>query len=186
MILKCSKCNEEKTRVSFLALEMLTATFQKLLQHNYVKTVKTVKTVMRKEQETGGKNIQDIKAQVATQNTLIAAIRRRITMAKSNNKRSNYDFNIEDAYMFKLWKSQDGKCNLSGNQMLLETNTPYTLSIDKIIPAKGYAKGNVQWVTWAVNRAKGDLPTEQFNNMISDIYVKCNDYRNPEQSEEVE
>ncbi len=35
-------------------------------------------------------------------------------------------------------------------------------SPDRIEPSRGYVAGNVRWVLWAVNRAKGEMPEELF------------------------
>jgi hypothetical protein len=35
-------------------------------------------------------------------------------------------------------------------------------SPDRIEPSRGYVRGNVRWVLWAVNRAKGEMPEELF------------------------
>ncbi len=35
-------------------------------------------------------------------------------------------------------------------------------SPDQIVPGKGYVPGNVRWVLWAVNRAKGEMSEEDF------------------------
>jgi len=109
---------------------------------------------------------------------LLSAIRSRITEAKQRVKRKNgIPTNITDKYMYTLYKQQQGLCALSGQPISLELNTSNTLSIDQIQPSKGYIEGNVQWVTWAVNRAKGDLLQEDFISLCSNIQTKCRDYR---------
>lgn len=108
---------------------------------------------------------------------LLSAIRDRVTNAKSNNKRQNRPFNIDADYMYNLWKIQQGKCALTGVDMLLQRRSPISLSIDKIIPEKGYIKGNVQWTSWASNRAKGDLDIETFCSMCQRVLEMCRDYR---------
>jgi hypothetical protein len=35
-------------------------------------------------------------------------------------------------------------------------------SPDRIEPGRGYVPGNVRWVLWAINRAKGEMPDELF------------------------
>lgn len=107
---------------------------------------------------------------------LVSAIRTRIHSAKQNNKRySDREFALTDEYMYTLWKSQQGKCALSGVDLVIEKSHPDSLSIDKIIPEKGYTEGNVQWVTISVNRAKSDLTQEQLITMCQNILKTCND-----------
>ncbi len=108
---------------------------------------------------------------------LLSAIRDRISNARQNSKRNpERDFNIDAEYMYQMWKNQNGLCALSNQILLLKKNTPYTLSIDKIYPNKGYIKGNVQWVIWAANRAKGDLTIQELLLLCNNIIEKCRDY----------
>lgn len=53
--------------------------------------------------------------------------------------------------------------------MKAEVNAVTCLSIDKIRPEGGYVEGNVQWVAWAVNRAKGDMETDVFVDMCRQV-----------------
>ena len=78
--------------------------------------------------------------------------------------------------MYHLYKEQQGKCALTGFSLTTEKSTANVLSIDQIFPGTGYTKGNVQWVTWAVNRAKGDYTLQDFLNMCSAVIGRCNDY----------
>lgn len=72
---------------------------------------------------------------------------------------------FDDLYLYDLYKSQEGKCALLGYDMVVERKHPLCPSLDQIEPRKGYARGNVQWVTWIANRAKGDLSTDDFYSM---------------------
>ena len=42
-------------------------------------------------------------------------------------------------------------------------------SPDRIDPTKGYFEGNVRWVLWAVNRAKGEMDDELFVDICREI-----------------
>jgi hypothetical protein len=53
--------------------------------------------------------------------------------------------------------------------------THFAPSPDRIDPAKGYVRGNVRWVLWAVNRAKGEMPEEYFLQMC--LAVAANKHR---------
>ena len=55
--------------------------------------------------------------------------------------------------------------------MALETEHPHTLSLDQIDASKGYIEGNVQWLTWFVNRAKGEMSQEIFLSMCETVLV---------------
>lgn len=109
---------------------------------------------------------------------LISAIRTRFNVCMNNQrkrgKQAETDLTTDDLY--QLYKEQQGLCKYSGIPLKIETKHLATLSLDKIIPEKGYIKGNVQWLCWAVNRAKGELPEEDFLKMCRIITERCNDY----------
>lgn len=93
---------------------------------------------------------------------LISAIRRRLSQTKGNANKRDITFNLTEEYLYELFKQQKGICALSGVPIQIEGNSNLRLSIDKIIPAKGYTEGNVQWTIFAANRAKGDLTQDDF------------------------
>jgi len=84
--------------------------------------------------------------------------------------------NIDLDYIYNLYLKNNGKCALSGITMTADKGSMLILSLDKIVPEKGYCKGNVQWVAWAVNRAKGEMSQQMFIDMCKKIVIKCNDY----------
>lgn len=100
---------------------------------------------------------------------IISAISTRINQSKQNNKRLNRPHNITVDYMFEIWQQQKGMCRYTKQKLFIEKESPAALSIDKIIPELGYVVGNVQWVAWAVNRAKGDLEEATFFNMCASV-----------------
>lgn len=104
-----------------------------------------------------------------TDRKIVSAICTRIMQSKGNNKRLKRPHNITMEYMYELWKQQKGRCKYTNQELFIEKKHPATLSIDKIKPELGYVEGNVQWVAWAVNRAKGDLDEETFLRMCSAV-----------------
>ena len=108
---------------------------------------------------------------------IVSAIGLRINQCKVNFKKRNPEgeFTLDRDSMYELFKKQDGLCALSGKTLEIKKKTPHSLSIDKIDCTKGYTLDNVQWVTWAVNRAKGDLTQEQLLEMCRAITRTCND-----------
>jgi hypothetical protein len=108
---------------------------------------------------------------------LISGIRRRLNVCMTAQRKRNPErpSNLDDDYLYNLFKQQGGKCRYSGARLVIDTKHLLTLSLDKIIPVKGYVKGNVQWVCWAVNRAKGELKEADFLDMCRLITERCND-----------
>lgn len=104
---------------------------------------------------------------------------------KNDKKRNKYgDIEIDIDYILYLWKKQNGKCAVSGIDMILgyEDNydeeykgkmyrRPYRASIDRIDCRKGYTKDNVWLVCFAVNNFKGmyEMDTVYY---ISDMILK--------------
>ena len=100
---------------------------------------------------------------------LVSAISSRIQDAKSRARKRGHPCTVDRASLYQLFKDQDRKCALSGVDLKVEKGAVACLSLDQIDSTKGYIEGNVQWVAWAVNRAKGDMPTEMFLDMCSKI-----------------
>ena len=101
---------------------------------------------------------------------LMSAIRSRLRDAKLRCKKlKKIAPDLSDEYLYQLYLSQDGKCALSGVPMALETEHPHTLSLDQIDASRGYVEGNVQWLIWFVNRAKGEMTTDIFLSMCETV-----------------
>lgn len=100
----------------------------------------------------------------------MSAISDRLMNAKLRAKKYNQITpDLDREYLYQLFKDQSGKCALSGAVLKLEKRAVTCLSLDKINPGLGYVKGNVQWLAWAVNRAKGDMESEIFLDMCKQV-----------------
>jgi hypothetical protein len=87
-------------------------------------------------------------------------LKRLTNNCKSKAIRDNKEFDIDHAYLLKLWKAQKGLCAYSGTPLTLGSGThrnpnPNRVSVDRRNNAKGYIKGNLQLVNWQANQAKG-------------------------------
>lgn len=107
---------------------------------------------------------------------LLSAIRQRIVDAKTRVRKYKKPIPVDltDQYLYDLFKTQKRKCALTGVILTVETGSPLALSLDQIDPVKGYVEGNVQWLAWCVNRAKGDLCSDDFYDMCEAVLA----YRN--------
>lgn len=66
-------------------------------------------------------------------------------------------------YLDELFKSQQGKCALSGDDLgFLPDGYSIKASLDRIDSRQGYVEGNVQWVHPIVNKMKQDLTQAEF------------------------
>lgn len=75
-------------------------------------------------------------------------------------------------YILTVWKAQNGKCAISGLDMTYELGEGriYTnVSIDQIMPSKGYTIDNIQLVCMAVNQLKSDLDMDTILILCSAI-----------------
>ena len=68
--------------------------------------------------------------------------------------RRKLDVDIDIDFLIKLWEAQDGKCVITGYQMVYPECTLFSVSIDRIDSDKGYTKDNVQLVCQGINFAK--------------------------------
>lgn len=65
-------------------------------------------------------------------------------------------------------EAQGFRCALTGLEFDVDYRTEgaggthLAPSPDRIDPKLGYVKGNVRWVLWAINRAKGEMPEALF------------------------
>jgi len=70
-------------------------------------------------------------------------------------------------YLLRLWKSQEGKCPYTGEELVLKKHRkrgdklPYQASIDRIDSSKGYVRGNIEFVSLMANYAKNTWSKEQ-------------------------
>lgn len=81
---------------------------------------------------------------------------------KAKLRKQDFDPEVNWEYLFDLWENQNGKCAYSGLSLSIETNHPHTVSLDRIDSDKGYERGNLQLLSFTVNRMKMDLNEEDF------------------------
>ena len=81
-------------------------------------------------------------------------------------------------YLVKLFNDQKGLCYYTGINIIWGARQnkalPNTPSLDRLIPSKGYVKGNVVWCSFFVNTMKGTLDEKSFYDLIKKIVrYKC-------------
>lgn len=91
--------------------------------------------------------------------------------AKSRSKRDNCPFDLDPEFLRQLFENQNGICYWTGLRMVpsREPNGPCKPSIDKLSPEHGYTKGNIVLTTWFANRARNNLPVEQFRSLLREL-----------------
>ena len=100
---------------------------------------------------------------------LVSAIGQRRQDAKARAKKRNQPCQVSKEYLYELFKKQGSNCALTGVTMKVEKGAITCLSLDQKDPSLGYIEGNVQWVAWAANRAKGDMSLDVFVDMCKKV-----------------
>jgi hypothetical protein len=92
-----------------------------------------------------------------------------------NNKRQPVDINIDIKYLWELFQEQNGKCKLTGLDIILPKTGKdiCTASVDRIDSSKGYVKGNIQWVHQHINRMKNTFEQQHFIDMCKLVANNC-------------
>jgi hypothetical protein len=94
---------------------------------------------------------------------------RTFCVAQSNAEKRGIYFNITINELADLFDKQNGKCALTGWDLILEKDSRNTASIDRIDSSKGYTVDNVQWVHKQVNIAKNTLSQERFLEICKSV-----------------
>lgn len=103
------------------------------------------------------------------------------------NRALNAQIEVDEDWMLKApdrIKQNDYRCELTGLRFDVDNfktpgagGTHYAPSPDRIDPKKGYVEGNVRWVLWAVNRAKGEMPDERFIEIFRALIDRIDEKR---------
>lgn len=104
--------------------------------------------------------------------------RKLITQLRHRAKEQGVPFDVTAEYLYKVLKEQKFLCKHTG--MVLDFtlkskgNYPHRHfpSVDKMIPSYGYVKGNIAWVTYAINRMKNDLTEHEFISFCREVQRK--------------
>lgn len=92
-----------------------------------------------------------------------------------NCKRRKYEFNLTLEYLEELWKEQNGICPYTKIKLNLNCHAHqnkdfrYNASLDRIDSSKGYIKGNVQFISTAINYMKQSMSDEQCKEFLIQI-----------------
>ena len=83
---------------------------------------------------------------------------------KGNAAARNIEFSITMEEMWEQWLIQDGKCKLTGKELLLHASkgNNTTASLERIDSSKGYTKDNIQWIHKDIQRMKTNFDNEYF------------------------
>lgn len=81
-------------------------------------------------------------------------------------------FTISPEDLYRQYEEQDGRCFYTDCLLALKPNTSLTLSVDKIVPEKGYVLGNVVLCGKRVNTIKNDVTLEEMKAWMPGWYAR--------------
>lgn len=171
----CNDCGEEKPIDQFTRSKA-NQNFKQahLTHHSYCKTCNARRAREWRKTRPNYRGTGRLKAVPKEDRVLMSAIRQRLVDARSRCKKFGKESpTVTDQELYEIYLEQNRKCALTGATLVLEKEHPLCLSLDQKDPTQGYTKENVQWLAWAVNRAKGDLPMHDFYGMCQAVL----DYR---------
>jgi len=90
-------------------------------------------------------------------------------------RRYTKDNDVDLKYLKSLWDNQEGKCAITGVDLILEnkvSNPNYSASIDRIDSNKGYTKGNIHFISVTTNYAKNKYSLETLREYF-EIVLSC-------------
>lgn len=71
--------------------------------------------------------------------------------------------------LVNLWDNQKGLCALTGYAMSYTIGDMRKVSIDRVDSSKGYTKDNIQLVCRLTNKAKSNMPNDEFIAMCQAV-----------------
>lgn len=163
---QCTTCGEIKPLSEFPQKKKESIKLLKRNHNSYCKACNAERARVFRKNNPGYKTSGKVVSLPIGERPWMSAVRQRLTDAKGRCKKLGRTAPVlTDTYLYKLLVEQDKKCALTGANLRLEPNHPLCLSLDQKDPTKGYVEGNVQWLAWCVNRAKGDLAMHDFYDM---------------------
>ena len=102
-------------------------------------------------------------------------IKRIWSTIKSRSKIKNVPFNISLEYLVSIAPDNCPVFNVPLTWAQVGSSTPFSPSVDKIIPPLGYIEGNVQWLSLRANAMKQDATPEELKQ-FSDWIIHCGSF----------
>lgn len=86
-----------------------------------------------------------------------------------NAKNRNLEWKLNPEYLNRLWQKQNGLCFYTGFTLDKQSNSLFTVSLDRIDNSKGYIPGNVCFCCKIVNRMKVNLDVKDFISLCGAV-----------------
>lgn len=162
----CGQCGETKPLAEFSQGGGRAHYKTKDTTHSYCKSCNAARAREWRKSHKNYKGSGRITKVPKEDRMLMSLIRQRLVDARGRTKKAGLPaLTVDEDYLLDLYKKADGRCALLGFEMNISKKHPLSPSLDKIDPKGGYTIGNVQWVCWTANRAKGDMTQDDFYRM---------------------
>lgn len=99
-----------------------------------------------------------------------------ILRAEYRDRTKNYGCDLTVEHLKNLWESQNGRCPLSGRQLILPHDAdgwkeyhPYNASIDRLDNSRGYVQGNIRFVSVMANLARQTFSDDQLKEFCKAV-----------------
>ena len=168
----CSKCQQTKPLTEFTKSVKKVAYSNRGAQHHaYCKTCNAeLARQRRKLHKNGVKDVGKILNIPEADRDLMSALRYKFNLAKDRTKKKSLPaINLTAEDLYELYLKQGRVCAYTGLPFKLELGHELSPSLDRILPELGYVMGNVQWICWASNRAKGTMTGHDFITMCKRV-----------------
>jgi hypothetical protein len=96
---------------------------------------------------------------------------RQNTLKHRHKKKPMDEYNLPSGHLYELYKKQNGKCYYTNVPLKCtqKSLTPYSISVDKLTPKKGYTVGNVVLCIHSINSMKLDMDELEFKQFLSTV-----------------
>ena len=106
---------------------------------------------------------------------LQSLLKNKLNRIKRFQLKNNINYNLDLEYILDLYNKQNGNCFYSIIPMQIVVGNGFqqnTISFDKVIPEKGYIKGNIVLCTTRFNTIKSNLTLQELEYYMPLIYKK--------------
>jgi len=153
--IRCSRCKEIKDKTQYQLGRIKTKNWYKFSYCNTCRN-KHIKNEMN--------------------NDLTRYFNSRLISTRTKARQYKIPFDLDLNYFIKLYELQNKKCFYTDVTMDCQQAgkgiSKNSFSIDKIIPSKGYIKGNVVFCCNRINIIKNDLSLEEIEKYMPDWYIR--------------
>lgn len=90
-----------------------------------------------------------------------------VAQARYRAKRADVPFDLTEDYLEDIWT---GYCPVFGTRFKLPgsaARTPQTPSLDRLVPDRGYVRGNVVWISDLANRIKQEATSDEIQTVAT-------------------